>query len=461
MKTRQAFQGNMCARDVTAFREGLREAQERSAETCRELEALSAALLHDVRNAEELLTERHCNNSGDQEAPGTQVAALLQKHPLADAQVKRAVAEELGRLQVDLGRAMADWSSSCKSACQAKSQSDWPARMTQKLTSCRAEAHRLVGAKGRESVLSHMASMLPSCSMHEILHFERWFVMRKLMLDRRRNIELSFSRRRAQTLQESEAVLAASSEAIEQNAENAAERLQTEARRQNLHSRLKEMRTERAVERDVRTYMKNAEERKRGKLAAAAATREKQKRLQMKKLIGHYRGSIEARRQEEEEALRLREEKEKQELERILAHCSHRVEFRRQQDERRREEKAQEAALARIRQEQQERLERLALQVAPQIEADPERVLQATASSSSQVDADQGAAGPFNSMNGFSDAHLFKDKRFRLAEALREANLHASDHGRAMIRQAPTSTAPRVDTFTSAHLVLPGKLDPP
>lgn len=286
--------------------------------------------------------------------------------------------------------------------------------------------------------------------------------MRKLMLDRRRNIELSFSRRRAQTLQESEAVLAASSEAIEQNAENAAERLQTEARRQNLHSRLKEMRTERAVERDVRTYMKNAEERKRGKLAAAAATREKQKRLQMKKLIGHYRGSIEARRQEEEEALRLREEKEKQELERILAHCSHRVEFRRQQDERRREEKAQEAALARIRQEQQkERLERLALQVAPQIEADPERVLQATASSSSQVDADQGAAGPFNSMNGFSDAHLFKDKRFRLAEALREANLHASDHGRAMIRQAPTSTAPRVDTFTSAHLVLPGKLDPP
>ena len=462
VKTRQAFQGNMCARDVTAFREGLREAQERSAETCRELEALSAALLHDVRNAEELLTERHCNNSGDQEAPGTQVAALLQKHPLADAQVKRAVAEELGRLQVDLGRAMADWSSSCKSACQAKSQSDWPARMTQKLTSCRAEAHRLVGAKGRESVLSHMASMLPSCSMHEILHFERWFVMRKLMLDRRRNIELSFSRRRAQTLQESEAVLAASSEAIEQNAENAAERLQTEARRQNLHSRLKEMRTERAVERDVRTYMKNAEERKRGKLAAAAATREKQKRLQMKKLIGHYRGSIDARRQEEEEALRLREEKEKQELERILAHCSHRVEFRRQQDERRREEKAQEAALARIRQEQQkERLERLALQVAPQIEADPERVLQATASSSSQVDADQGAAGPFNSMNGFSDAHLFKDKRFRLAEALREANLHASDHGRAMIRQAPTSTAPRVDTFTSAHLVLPGKLDPP
>ena len=108
VKTRQAFQGNMCARDVAAFREGLREAQERSAETCRELEALSAALLHDVRNAEELLTERHCKNSGDQEAPGTQVAALLQKHPLADAQVKRAVAEELGRLQVDLGRAMAD-----------------------------------------------------------------------------------------------------------------------------------------------------------------------------------------------------------------------------------------------------------------------------------------------------------------------------------------------------------------
>ena len=312
------------------------------------------------------------------------MAALLQKHPLADAQVKRAVAEELGRLRVDLARAMADCSSSCKSACKAKSQSDWPASMTQKLTSCRAEAHRLVGAKGREAVLSHMASMLPSCSMHEILHFERWFVMRKLMLDRRRNIELSFSRRRAQTLQESEAVLAASSEAIEQNAENAAERLQTEARRQNLHSRLKEMRTEHAVERDVRTYMKNAEERKRGKLAAAAATREKQKRLQMKKLIGQYRGSIEARRQEEEEALRFREEKEKQELERILEHCSHRVEFRRQQDERRREEKAQEAALARIRQEQQkERLECLALQVAPQIEADPERVLQATASSSS------------------------------------------------------------------------------
>ena len=131
------------------------------------------------------------------------MAALLQKHPLADAQVKRAVAEELGRLRVDLGRAMADWSSSCKSACKAKSQSDWPASMTQKLTSCPAEARRLVGAKGREAVLSHMASMLPSCSMHEILHFERWFVMRKLMLDRRRNIELSFSRRRAQTLQES------------------------------------------------------------------------------------------------------------------------------------------------------------------------------------------------------------------------------------------------------------------
>lgn len=182
----------------------------------------------------------------------------------------------------------------------------------------------------------------------------------------------------------------------------------------------------------------------------------------MKKLIGQYQRSIEARRQEEEEALRLREEKEKQELERILEYCSHRVEFRRQQDERRREEKAQEVALFRIRQEQQkERLERLALQVAPQVEADPERVLQATASSSSQVDAEQGASGPFNSMNGFSDVHLFKDKRFRLAEALREANLHASDHGRAMIRQAPTSTAPRVDTFTSANLLLPGKLDPP
>jgi len=461
MKLRQEFQGNMCARDVTAFRARLDEAQESSAETCRELEALSAALSHDLRQVEEFLVERQSKISSDLEGPALQLNILLQKFPLADAHVKRAVSHELERLQTDLGRAMDTWNASCKSACQAKSQNDWPASMTQKLTSCRAEAHRLVGAKGRDAVLSHMASMLPSCSLHEILHFERWFLLRKLMLDRRRNIELSFSRRRAETLQESEALLTASSETNEQNAEMAAERLQTEARRQNLHSKLKDMRVERAIEHDVKSFMKNAEDRKRGKLAAASAMREKRKRVQVKKLIAVYQRSLETKRQKEEEALRLKEEKERQELGHILEYCSHRVEFRRQQNERRREEKASGAALVKLRQEQQrERLERLASQVAPQVEADPERVLQATASSSGQGEAEQVGNRLFNPMNGFSDNHLFKDKRFRLSEALREANLHTTDHGRAIIRQAQTSTAPRVDTFSSAQLGLPGRLDP-
>ncbi len=112
-------------------------------------------------------------------------------------------------------------------------------------------------------------------------------------------------------------------------------------------------------------------------------------------------------------------------------------------------EQEQQAALEAAAKERDERLARLRALVAPEVDRDPKRVLQPTeASKAVDPEDDDPEAAPFRPVNGYSNAQLYRDPKFRLADALQRQGLHNTDYGRAAIGAAATVKATRPDNLT-------------
>lgn len=119
------------------------------------------------------------------------------------------------------------------------------------------------------------------------------------------------------------------------------------------------------------------------------------------------------------------------------------------------------AKAAAVEREQEEReraarLERLAALVAPQVVADPQRVLQPTAAFAAHTEEDEdeydetrGEGPAFKPVNGYTNKAVMRDGRFRLMEALTRAGLANTEAGRIAIASATPATAPRRDNLTA------------
>ncbi len=92
-----------------------------------------------------------------------------------------------------------------------------------------------------------------------------------------------------------------------------------------------------------------------------------------------------------------------------------------------------------------ERLDRLRALVAPDVQADPMRVLLPTEASSA---VDDKVPGAFKDVHGYSSEQVFRDHRMRVMEALQAAGLHTTAYGRQAITAAPAATRTRVDNLT-------------
>lgn len=115
-----------------------------------------------------------------------------------------------------------------------------------------------------------------------------------------------------------------------------------------------------------------------------------------------------------------------------------------------RQHRAEEAL--KVVEEKEARLDALCAQVAPEVVADPQRLLQPTAAWSQHEEAQAGGICPdggFAVHGGYSVDELMKDQRFKVGLALQEAGLTGSDYARQVLKSIPTAKPMRTDMMTS------------
>lgn len=126
----------------------------------------------------------------------------------------------------------------------------------------------------------------------------------------------------------------------------------------------------------------------------------------------------------------------------------------------RRQEMLQERRAAQARREESDRiaeaerearLDAIRQLVAPSVDRDPSRVLQATQASAAEGDA----TNPLFAVHGYDMSALLKDKRFRLQLALWNAGVSHTAYAKEMVASAAPAIAPRPDMqstlFARAH----------
>ena len=393
--------------------------------------------------------------SGRRHPEGARTAgALVAGYPLAPDAVRRVVEGSFARLEFEFEMGLKGWADH-SDRLEGGFPRLWPAERHESLVTARAEGMRLVGSKGREAVLKHLAMMVPACSDAEIRNFDDWYLQRKALLERRRNLEKKHRRERGELATDSEELLQRATTEVMEAGAAAMDKLKVESKKERLKKKLREMGAQKAVDAEVREFLENLERQRQAKARAASDAKKEHRAEQNKQLIEEYRTRIAARKAEEERLRALEEQEMQRELAVLQEYNAARTKFRRRQEELKRE-------LAVCAKEEQEMLEaereaRLAAiraEVAPYVEDDPARVFKDTDAFAHQKQAVEDEK-LFKPMNGFSDDKLFKDPRFKLSEALRAANLHESAAARAAIARALPSNAPRVDTFTTGQVGFP------
>eukprot|EP01062_Namystynia_karyoxenos_P035486 TRINITY_DN2597_c2_g1_i1.p1 TRINITY_DN2597_c2_g1~~TRINITY_DN2597_c2_g1_i1.p1 ORF type:complete len:672 (+),score=269.05 TRINITY_DN2597_c2_g1_i1:74-2017(+) len=252
--------------------------------------------------------------------------------------------------------------------------------------------------------------------------------------------------------------------------EAAAREQQARAReREALQARLGELRGERAA-REAQRLEDELLRREQEELAARAEQQRHDEyvREQLERLAEHR-----ARQAESDAALRrLREEEAElaaRELQERQQRNEARTAFRRDELARHRAElDHKRRELEREREQRDRALDALAATVAPEVERDAKRVLRPTAASAAVGDGDLLHEHTRVRVNGYTNADLLKDKRFRLTEQLAKAGLLNTQYAREVIYGAYScgKTAARAMQATTAanpmHVPYnPGPMQPP
>lgn len=119
------------------------------------------------------------------------------------------------------------------------------------------------------------------------------------------------------------------------------------------------------------------------------------------------------------------------------------------------QQKRARAAAAALEEEEEHRrrsaaLQALADRVAPSVDADPRRVLQATAAVTAHVETER-ERGALFPVHGYNMGALLADTRFKLSLALNDAGLYGTEAGRRAMCSVQGSLLPRRDMFTTSE----------
>ncbi|KAG2433326.1 hypothetical protein HXX76_008392 [Chlamydomonas incerta] len=311
----------------------------------------------------------------------------------------------------------------------------------------------------REALMARIAALLPgSRSPAAVAAHDDWTTAARLAGRRRRDLDQGWERERRQFLEDSASFLEESELVFFAEAEEAAARLVTELLRERAADELAERRAERAREDEVAEAERAAAEAAEAEARVLAEAAARVDRAVKKEAVAAYRGELERQQAEAQARIAAAQHAMEELAAEQAVYNKERVEWR-QAEYAVKQDRAKEAAAEAAAEEEarQARLDRLRLLVAPQVEADPARLLAPTAATAAaQAAAEEmealrraGLAGAFNPVQGFTTEQVLRDQRFKVREALTRLGLHETDYGRAAIAAARPAQQPRLDNYTS------------
>lgn len=222
-----------------------------------------------------------------------------------------------------------------------------------------------------------------------------------------------------------------------------------------LHEKLFEYQTERLEQMKLEAAhraQKEEEERKNRKMREMKEKERRERDKQKVKIHKEHQERLSAK-------LRDVDQKRKMEMQEIQnieqAHNLERVQYRKElfnekleHQKQQQHEKKQEIIA------KEKRLQALRDQVLVQIEDDPERLFKSTQAFKAHVavdeDEEQEAQTPLFTINTYSVEQIANDKRLKVENALRRANLHMTDYARQVLKGVQPPSHPRKDTLSTA-----------
>eukprot|EP01039_Chlorochromonas_danica_P003981 gene3980-4355_t len=297
---------------------------------------------------------------------------------------------------------------------------------------------QLTGMK-RQLMLSLLQSELPSHSLDEILLHEEWYRKMKFIQAKYKDSEKDYRVKRQDLLDEARRAVRSYFDNKRQEEENDKLLEEQEMRRYELHKRLAALREEKEKELQDRLAALQSEQ------ATMTAMQEEEMRLmeaerqKKKEVLAQYHQLKQAQLEEQERKKAEQEAAAAEALKTLIEKNRSKVELRAQKfQEKQQEKKLKQEEAQRQEEERIELLNRLAQQASywNAIQDIKSRLDQATISSKAQeyTPMEAPTRGHFP-LQGFVDAKIVKDARFRLVEALRIANIHNSSAARDAVLQ--------------------------
>ncbi|GIL68190.1 hypothetical protein Vafri_21458 [Volvox africanus] len=302
----------------------------------------------------------------------------------------------------------------------------------------------------REALMARIATLLPGGrTVAQLMAHDDWTTAARLLNRKRRDLNEAWNRERRQFLEDSASFLQESQTLFFAQAEEAANRLVAELQRVRARDELEELRAEKAREDEVAMAELAAREAAEAETRLLAEARERRERAAKKEMVAAYRAELDRQLAQQQAAAAEAERLAALAAEQQADYNRQRVEVRqaeyvaRQEQARERQAAVEAEVLAR-----EARLARLRALVAPEVEADPQRLLAPTVASAA-VDPDKDAEGAFHPVNGFTTDQVVKDQRFKVFEALAVLGLHETTYGRQAIAAAQPARLTRPDNFTT------------
>ncbi|KAJ9520391.1 hypothetical protein QJQ45_000142 [Haematococcus lacustris] len=265
---------------------------------------------------------------------------------------------------------------------------------------------------GREAVLRKLHLVMPGWTFQQLLAHDDWLAAHKTTQRKRKDLVDAWCRERAQFLEDSKALLQEASDSAVAQAQAAADKLLHELERERVHEQL----AEHVAQAAHAAALEAAEAAAAAPLLAAAkeaALQAAAAEAAARKLkVAEYRARLELQHREAATAAAALAERAAEQAAQQASYNRERLQWR-QAEQACKEEKAREAKEAQEREAQarEERLARLRALVAPDVAADPARLLLPTDASSA---VDEATPGAFRPMHGYTSEQMFRDPRFKV-----------------------------------------------
>lgn len=310
------------------------------------------------------------------------------------------------------------------------------------------------GFSANELCLDALRRQFPEQPRAELMEHQRWIDLLRFCLRKHRELQTTQARERRALARHARQAIAKSQEILEQKMVHAAEQEKLQQVRLELTSRLLELKKAKLAEMRARDEQDTAAAIQHAATRRREEARQEALRKKAKAEVAKFRKE---QRRLEAEAAAAREERQREEAaakREAATYNAERVGFRRAEEDRKAAEQiAKMIEEERAEEERERRLQALRDTVRVEVEADPGRLVQDTASTRaaakegratrSLIQASAGELKRF-SVHGYDDAKITTDRRLRVEAAIRDAGLAVSEpRARRCVRgQARSSPLP-------------------